>query len=164
MTVLGGASNFATANGRSTGQLSNGSEITLRFGQAKIELVEGGEIDLCAPAHLTLLKSGGAITVALDYGRVHVRLDSEIPLTVYTPLIVATPIAIGQGPRGITVGLDQKDEMCASAETGAARLEQQLSGQSLLVPQGGELSFTGGQLNAPRMGAQGCHCELPVSA
>ncbi len=157
------ASNLVTANGRSSALLSNGSEITLRLGQAKIELADGGEIDLCAPAHLTLLKAGGAITVAVDYGRVHVQLDSDIPLTVYTPLIVATPVAIGQSRRDITIGLDQKDVMCALAAVGAARIEQQFSGQAILLPQGGELSLTGGQLNGAQMGTQGCQCDLPAT-
>jgi hypothetical protein len=157
------ASNLVTANRRSSALLSNGSEITLRLGQAKIELADGGEIDLCAPAHLTLLKAGGAITVAVDYGRVHVQLDSDIPLTVYTPLIVATPVAIGQSRRDITIGLDQKDVMCALAQVGAARIEQQFSGQAILLPQGGELSLTGGQLNGAQMGTQGCQCDLPAT-
>jgi hypothetical protein len=162
MTVTG-AANFTTSNGRSAGLLSNGSEITLPFGQAKIELADGGEIDICAPAHFTLLKAGGAITIALDYGRVHAQLDSDVPLTIYTPLIVATPVAIGEGRRDITIGLDQKDVMCALAQGGAARIQQQFSGQAILLPQGGELNLTSGQLDGAQMGSGGCQCELPVA-
>jgi hypothetical protein len=162
MTVTGGV-NLVTANGRSTALLSSGASITLPIGQAKIELVDGGEIDICAPAHLTLLKSGGAITVALDYGRVHAQLYSDVPLTVYTPLIVATPVAIGKSLRDITIGLDQKDVMCALAELGAARIQQQFSGQAILLPQGGELSLTGGQLDGAQMGSQGCQCEQSLT-
>jgi len=162
MTVAG-VSDFVTMNGRTTAMIVSGNEITLPFGQARIELLEGGEIILCAPAHLTVLKSGGAITLALDYGRVHAQIPSGVSLTIYTPLIVATPIPISQGLSDITIGLDQQDEMCALAQSGAARLAQQFSGQSLLVPQGGELTLTGGQLNAPLLGSEGCRCDLPVA-
>ena len=162
MTVAN-AEQVATANGRSTALVSSGSEVTLPFGQARIELLDGGQIEICAPAHMTLLKSGGAITVALDYGRLHIQVNSTMSITVFTPLIVATPVAIGQGSRDITVGLDQQDVMCALATGGAARIQQQFSGQAILLPQGGELSLTSGQLNGAQMGAGGCQCNLPVA-
>jgi hypothetical protein len=93
---------------------------------------------------------------------VHPQLNSAVSLMIYTPLIVATPVAIAQSPRDITVGLDVQGEMCAFADRGAVRIEQQLSGQSLLVPQGGEASLSGGQLN-PLTTARTCTCELLVA-
>src|SRR5580692_10708672 len=92
-----GAVNIDVENGRSTATLGSGSDVTVRSGQAKIDLVEGGDIAVCGPAHFSVLKSGGSITVALDYGRVHPQLDSAVPLAIYTPLIVATPVAAVQG-------------------------------------------------------------------
>jgi hypothetical protein len=126
-------------------------------------LAEGGEIGVCAPAHFSLLKSGGAITLALDYGKVHARLDHAVPLTFYTPMIVATPIAIGNGPRDSTLGLDTSGSMCVLAERGAVRIELQLTGQTLLVPQSGEIGFAGGQLETLHDNLGGCRCEAQAA-
>ncbi len=142
--------------------LASGSDLTVRSGEAKVSLIEGGQIAICGPAHLSLLKSGNAITVALDYGRVHPELNSAVSLTVYTPFIVATPVGMAQSPQDITVGLDVQGEMCALAARGALRIEQQLSGQSLLVPEGGQANLSNGELN-PLTPAYTCTCELPVA-
>jgi hypothetical protein len=53
--------------------------------------------------------------------------------------------------------------MCAFAGSGAVRLEQQLSGQSMLVPQGGSVNMVDGQLKAQGQGESGCGCDLMVS-
>ena len=154
-----GAVGVEIESGRSTAVLASGSEVTVRSGQARLVLVEGGEIGICAPAHFSLLKSGGAITLALDYGRVHTRLEHGAPLTIYTPLIVATPIAIVDRPRDVTVGLEVSGAMCVLAARGAVRIEQQLTGQSILVPQSGEIALAGGQLDSLRGTAGTCQCE-----
>ncbi len=152
-----------TENGRSTTNLTSGSDITLRSGHATIALQEGGDIDVCGPAHLSLFKTGGTVTVALDFGRVHPHVGSAVVLNVFTPQIVATPVAIGQSARDVTIGLDQQGEMCALASRGALRIEQQLSGQSLLVPEGGETSLTGGQLKPMPSATVNCTCEVPIT-
>ena len=158
-----GAVSFESENGRSTALLANGSDITVRAGRARIELTAGGEIAICGPAHLTLLESGGAITLALDYGQVRPQVDAQVALTVYTPMIVATPLAIGGGARDLTLGLDQQGAMCALTARGAVRIEQQFSSQSVLLPQGGEVNLTGGQLGTLRSAAGSCNCELLVT-
>src|SRR5437879_9343740 len=68
---VNGAIGFETENGRTTALLASGSDLTLRSGEAKIDLPEGGDIILCGPAHLDNLKSGPALTIALDYAQVH---------------------------------------------------------------------------------------------
>jgi len=161
--TVSGALSFDSNGGRSTAVLASGSEVTVRSGQARIQLTGGGEIAVCGPAHFSLLKSGGAITLALDYGRVHPMLDAAVPLTIYTPQVVATPISVGQEPRDLSVGLDQEGTMCAIAARGAVNIEQQLSGQSLLVPQGGAMSLDGGQLSAAPVDAGNCACDLMVA-
>jgi hypothetical protein len=155
-----GAVGADVEGGRSRTVLSSGSEVTVRSGQARLVLAEGGEIGICAPAHFSLLKSGGAVTLALDYGRIHARLEHRAPLIIYTPLIVASPIVIGDRMRDTTVGLDVNGAMCVLAASGAVRVEQQLTGQSILVPQGGEVALVGGQLDSLRGTAQGCQCDL----
>jgi hypothetical protein len=132
----------------------------VRSGQARLTLIEGGEIGICAPAQFSLLKSGGAITLALNYGRVHAQLGPSVPLSVYTPQVVATPIAVGAGLRDSTVGLDSAGAMCVRAERGAVRLELQFTGENLLVPQSGEIALAGGQLDALRETPGGCQCEI----
>ncbi len=158
-----GAIGFETQNGFSTAIVGNGSEVTVRSGKAQIDLAPGGSIAICGPAHFTLLESGGAITLALDYGQVRPQVDAKVAITVYTPMIVATPIAIGDNPRDLTVGLTQQGAMCTAPARGAARIEQQFGGQSVLVPQGGEVSLNGGQLNTMRSTEGSCDCQLLVT-
>ena len=155
-----GAVSFESERGRSTALLASGADITVRSGRANIELTAGGEIAICGPAHLTLLESGGAITLALDYGQVRPQVDAQLALTVYTPTIVATPVAIGAGSRDLTLGLDQQGAMCALTSRGAVRMEEQFGGQSVLLPQGGQINLTGGQLDTLRSAAGSCQCEL----
>lgn len=159
-----GAISFDVVNGSSSALLASGSEIIVRSGKARIDLSDDESIAICGPAHLTIIKSGGTLTLALDYGEVHPQLTSALPLTIYMPLIVATPVAIGPGPRDLTIGLNPNGELCAMSALGALRVEEQLGGQALLVPQGGEVSFNGGQLNAVRNSSGACSCELLVVA
>jgi hypothetical protein len=149
--------------GMSTALLANGSEITVRSGRAQLDLMHGGAIAICGPAHFTLLESNGAITLALEYGRVRPQVDADVALSVFTPMIVATPVAIGTKPRDLTVGLDRQGAMCTVTAQGAARIEQQLSGQSVLVPQGGEITLNGGQLGTMQSASGNCDCELLVT-
>ncbi|MGO9640095.1 MAG: hypothetical protein ACLP1Y_02160 [Candidatus Acidiferrales bacterium] len=156
-----GAASVEVIEGRSTTVLNSGSGITVRSGIALITLASGGEIAICGPAHFTLLQSGGTTTVALDYGRVHPRLDAAENFAIYTPQVVATPIAVGGGARDLSVGLTQSGTMCVLAAQGAVRVELQLTGQSMIVPQGGEMTLEGGQLQAGGSGGQACSCESP---
>jgi len=158
-----GAVGVEVENGRSITLLASGSQVTVKSGQARVTLAEGGEIGICGPAHLSLLKSGNTVTVALDYGRVHAKLDRAVPLTVYTPLIVATPVAIGDAPRDATVGFEASGTMCVLASRGAVRLEQQLTGQVLLVPQAGEVALAEGQLDSLRETSGSCQCEVQLA-
>jgi len=152
-----GAVSVEVIEGRSTTVLASGSDITVRSGLALITLASGGEIVVCGPAHLTLLESADTVTVALDYGRVHPRLDAGTNFVLYTPQVVATPITVGGADRDLIVGLSQSGAMCILTSRGAARLELQLSGQSMIVPQGAEMSLEGGQLQAS--GGEACSCE-----
>ncbi len=155
-----GAAGVEVEGGRSITVLASGSEVTVRSGRARLSLARGGEIGICSAAHFSLLKFGGAVTLALDYGRVHARLEQGTPLTVYTPLVVATPIAIGEEPHDVTVGLEATGGMCMLAARGAMRVEQQLTGQSILVPQGGEVALAGGALDSLRGVAGSCQCDV----
>jgi hypothetical protein len=158
-----GAVTFESNYGVSTALLASGSDVTVRSGRAQIELMRGGAIAICGPAHFTLLESGGAITLALDYGKVRPQVEAQVAFTVYTPLIVATPVAIGTNPRDLTVGLDQQGAMCTLTSRGAVRIEQQLTGQSVLVPQGGEIALNGGLLGTMQSANGSCECELLVT-
>ena len=158
-----GPSSVEVEGGFSVTVLASGSTVTVRSGQARLLLAEGGEVGICGPAHFSVLKSGGAITLAIDYGRVHAKLENASPLTFYTPLIVASPVAIASGPRDVTVGLDQSGAMCVLAAHGAVRIEQQLTGQSVLLPQSGELFLSGGQIEAMRNPSGSCQCEVVVA-
>jgi hypothetical protein len=140
--------------------VASGSDVTVPSGHALLSLDGGGEISICGPAHFTVFKSGEALTLAVDYGRVHPSLDSPQPLMIYTPMIVATPISIAGGPREMTLGLNQTGQMCIVAATGAMRVEQQLSGQSLIVPQSGAVSLQGGQIDSIA-DATSCSCDFP---
>ena len=65
--------------------VANGSVITVHSGQARLTLVGGGEVDICGPAKFTLLQSGHAITLALNFGRMRVQLPATTQLRIFTP-------------------------------------------------------------------------------
>ena len=169
ISVEGGAAGLGNGvpNGGASGQLlsffvSNGSVVTVHVGQARMALAAGGQIDICGPAKFTVLESGGAITLALNFGRMRVQIPATTALRIYTPTIVATPLDIGGAVRDITVGLDLNNTMCVLSTSGAIRLEQQFSGEGLIVPQAGEFFLAGGNL-IPVAGAPGsCECTAFV--
>src|SRR5580700_2432654 len=158
-----GAIGYDAENGRTTALLASGSDLTLRSGEAKVDLPEGGEIILCGPAHLSILKAGAAITIALDYGQLHLQISGAEQVTVYSPLLIVTPVPIGTRQTDLTVGLDQKGVLCVMALSGAMRIEEQLTGENLVVPQGGDVQIEGGELRTLHNGARTCSCELLVS-
>lgn len=147
----------------SSAVLASGRHLAVRSGQARILLNGGGEIVICGPARLQLLESQGSLTVALDYGTLHINVASAEHITIFTPLVVATPVSVGGDAREATIGLALTGEMCIRAASGAVRVEQQLSGQSLFVPQFGQLSLAGGQLAAAAPSAPGCACEIDAA-
>jgi hypothetical protein len=53
--------------------------------------------------------------------------------------------------------------MCAYTTAGAVRVEQQLTSQSLLVPQGGEVNLNGGELSTLHQTSGSCSCDLMVA-
>lgn len=140
--------------------LRSGSDIHVKAGQARIDLVEGGQIMICGPAHFSVLKAGGAITLALDTGTIHAVVGAEVSLNIYTPQIQAHPISIGNGSEDLLVGLDSAGAMCIRANKGAVRVEQQLTGQSVLVPQSGDVSLTNGQIESLRAATGHCVCSM----
>jgi len=153
-----------TANGVVKTILRSGSDVQVRSGQAHIDLIEGGNITICGPSHFSVLKSGGALTIALDSGTIHARIEGQLNLTVYTPFIQAHALSIGDAPEDVLVGLDASGTMCIRPSMGAVRVEQQLTGQSLLVPQNGDVSLANGQLETMHPTAGKCRCELQLSA
>jgi hypothetical protein len=153
-----------TANGQIKTILRSGSEVHVKSGQAHIDLVEGGNITICGPSHFSVLKSGGALTIALDSGTIHAHIDGQLTLTIYTAQIQAHAISIGNGPEDLLVGLDASGTMCIRPSMGAVRIEQQLTGQSLLIPQNGDVSLANGQLETLRTSPGQCNCELQLSA
>ncbi len=143
--------------------VGNGSVVTVHAGDARMILASGGEVDVCGPAKFTLLQSGGAITLAVDFGRMRVQLPASVTLRLFTPTIVATPIEISGGARDITVGLDLDDSLCVLAASGAIQLEHQFSGEKLIVPQAGEFFLNAGKL-LPVAGKPGsCQCAAMQS-
>ena len=153
-----------STNGQFRTILRSGSDVQVKSGQAHIDLVEGGNITICGPAHFSVLKSGGALTIALDSGTIHAHIDSQPTLTIYTAQIQAHSVAIGGGAQDTLVGLDAAGTMCIRANKGAVRIEQQLTGQSLLVPQNGDVSIANGQLESLQTTAGHCACELQLTA
>jgi hypothetical protein len=160
---VAGAISFENENGRTNALLASGSDLTLRSGQAKIDLSDGGEIILCGPAHLSILKSGSSLTIALDYGQLHLHVSATAQITVFTALLVVTPEAIGDRERDLTVGLDRNGELCITALFGAARVEEQLTGEKSIIPQGGDIQIDRGELKGLHSGSRKCSCELLVS-
>ena len=161
--VVSGSVSVDVVNGKSRTILRNGSDIRVRSGTARIDLTEGGQISVCGPARFSLLKSGTAVTLALNSGTVHAHIEREPTLTIYTALIQAHPISIGDGPQDVLVGFHSTDEMCIRANRGAVRVEQQLTGQSVVVPQTGDIVLANGQVESLRTGAGQCTCEIEIA-
>ena len=158
-----GPLNIEVVQGRTRTILRSGSDIHVNSGQARIDLVEGGQIAVCGPAHLSVLKSVNLLTVALDTGIIHAHIERQPTLTIYTAQIQAKPIAIGDAPQDTLVGFDQTGAMCIRADSGAVRVEQQLTAQTIIVPQNGEVLITNGQLEGLRTGVTHCSCELQLA-
>ena len=138
--------------------VSNGSVLTVHSGTAVMTLFAGGEVDICGPAKITILRSSGAITLALNFGRMRVQLPPKTSLRVFTPSVIGTPLDISGGPRDTTVGLNLDDSMCVLATSGAIQLANQFTDQTLIVPQSGEFFLSAGQLQ-PVAGKPGsCQC------
>ena len=158
-----GPLNIEVVQGRTRTILRSGSDIHVNSGQARIDLVEGGQIAICGPAHFSVLKSVNLLTLALDTGVIHARLERQPALTIYTAQIQAKPFAISDAPQDVLVGFDQAGAMCIRADSGAVRVEQQLTAQSIVVPQAGEVLITNGQFETLRSGVTHCSCELQVT-
>ncbi len=140
--------------------LRSGGDVRVKSGRATIDLVEGGKIAICGPAHLSVLKSAGALTVALDSGTIHTFVDQEPSLTIYTALLQAKPLSIGGAAQDTLVGLDGQGGLTVRSIAGAVRIEQQLTGQSIVVPQNGDVLLGNGQLNDMKPGSGHATCEL----
>jgi hypothetical protein len=150
--------NVATADSPASIYVSNGSAVTVHSGKARLTLLAGGELDICGPAKFTMLTSGNEITLALNFGRLHVQLPANISLKIFSPTIIATPIDINGGSRDVTVGLDVNDSLCVLATSGAIQLEHQFSGEKLIVPQAGEFYLNGGTLVPVAGNPESCGC------
>ena len=138
--------------------ISSGTVLTVHSGDARLTLPGGGTVDICGPAKLTVLESNTAYTLALNFGRVHVRLADPTQLHVFTPFVMATPVSIAEEARDFTIGLDLNDAMCVFAAQGAARLEDQFSSEGLVVPQLGEFFLSGEKLEPVGGPAGTCRC------
>jgi hypothetical protein len=143
--------------------LRSGSDVRVKSGTARIDLVEGGQISICGPAHLSVLKSGGSLTIALDTGAIHVHIERAPALIIYTPQIQLQSVSIGDGPEDLLVGFESPGAMCVRANRGAVRLEQQLTGQTVLLPQTSDVILLNGQLENLRPSAGHCVCDLQLS-
>jgi hypothetical protein len=159
---VSGPMSMEVVHGQTKTVLRSGSDVRVKSGTARIDLVEGGQIIICGPAHLSVLKSGGSLTVALDTGTIHAHIEREPALAIYTAQIQAQPVAIGDGPQDLLVGFETSGAMCIRANRGAVRLEQQLTGQSVMVPQAGDVLLTNGQIDSLHTNAGRCACERPV--
>ena len=144
--------------------LRSGVDVRVKTGRARINLTGGGTIAVCGPAHISLLKTGNALTVALDTGTVHAHVEGNLTLNIFTAQILAKTVAIGDGPQDALVGFETPGLMCVRASRGALRLEEQFGGQSVMVPQGGDVALTNGQLQGMRSIAGLCECESFDSA
>lgn len=159
-----GPMNIEVVQGHTRTILRSGSDIRVNSGQARIDLIEGGQIAVCGPAHFSVLKSVNLLTVALDSGIIHAHIQGAQPaLTIYTAQLQAKPFAISDAPQDSLVGLDQTGAMCIRADSGAVRVEQQLTAQSIIVPQSGEVLITDGQLDNLHTGVTHCACELQLA-
>lgn len=139
--------------------LRSGVDVRVKSGHARIDLTSGGSIAICGPAHISLLKAANGLTIALDSGTIHARVEGNVALSIFTTQIVAKPITIGDGPQDLLVGFDSPGLMCVRAGRGAVRLQEQFGNQSVVVPQGADVTLANGQLENLRSNSALCACE-----
>jgi hypothetical protein len=157
-------SHLVTTNGTRAIEFTSGNTIVVHAGKARVDFTGGGELDVCGPAKFTVLSSDQAITLALSFGRIHVRLDSLRPMTIYAPMIIAAPIALGDRPRDATIGLTNTGSMCVLAGNGAVRLQNQLSNETVVVPQPSEIFVQGNSFGTFPPAAGQCRCDFDEPA
>jgi len=143
--------------------VSNGSVIEVHSGKARVQLVSGGSIYICGPAKVSLFDHDGALTLALEFGSIHVTQPGNEPLRIFTPFFAAMPEAMAGSSREFTVGLQQSGRLCVRAERGGVRLEQQLTGNVLTVPEPTEIFLEGGGITAQKNDLGHCVCEMADS-
>lgn len=141
-------------------EFSSGGTIVVHSGKARVEFIGGGELDVCGPAKFTVLSSGQALTVALSFGRVHARFDASRPIAIYTPLVIATPMSIGDRSRDAAIGLTNTGTMCVLAARGAVRLQNQLSGETVIVPQPSGVLLQGTSFGTLPAAIGQCRCDF----
>lgn len=167
ISIEGGtAADNGGATAASSMYVANGSIVTVHSGHARMTLFAGGEVEICGPAKFTVLVSGDAITLALNFGRIHMALPAKTALRVFTPAVIGTPLDIGGAARDVTVGLNLDDSLCVLATSGAIQLEHQFTGEKLIVPEAGEF-FLNGEKLLPVAGTPGsCQCtaDEPIPA
>ena len=139
--------------------LRSGVDIRVKSGRARINLTDGGTIAVCGPAHISMLKAGNAITIALDSGTIHAQVAGNLTLNVFTAQILAKTVAIADGPQDILAGFDAPGLMCVRAASGAVHLEEQFGGQSVMLPQGGDVVIANGQLQGLKTNTGLCACQ-----
>jgi len=139
--------------------LRSGVDIRVKSGRARIDLTDGGTISVCGPAHISMLKANNALTVALDSGTIHARVDGHIALNIFTAQILAKSVAISDGPQDLLVGFDAPGQMCVRSARGAVHLEEQFGGQTVMVPQGGDVVLPNSQINNMKSNAGLCACD-----
>ena len=161
--AVSGPMNVQVVHGKVETILRSGSDVRVKSGTAQIALIEGGVIKICGPAHLSVLKAAGALTVALESGTIHAHIGHDILLSVYTAQIKAESIAIGDAPQDMLVGFDNPGTMCIRSTRGAVRIEQQLTGQSVVIPQTGDVLLLNAQLDSLRTSSGLCKCELQIN-
>jgi hypothetical protein len=161
--AVSGPMNVEVVHGQVQTVLRSGGDVRVKSGTAQIALIEGGVIHICGPAHLSVLKAAGALTIALESGTVHVHIPHNILISFYTAQIKAEPIAIGEEPQDMLVGFDNPATICIRASHGAVRIEQQLTGQSVVIPQTGDVLLVNGQLDSLRTSSGLCKCELQIN-
>src|SRR5262249_57407498 len=99
----------------------------------------------------------------LDSGTVHIYIEHDPALTIYTAQIKAQPVPIGDAPQDATAAVDASGAMCIHATRGAVRIEHQLTGQNVIVPQGGDVQLVNGQVDLLRPASGRCACDLQVA-
>jgi len=155
VSVEGGVGGTTTS---APSTLASGNVVTVHSGKARLTLFSGGKVEICGPAKFTLLLSGQAVTIALNFGRVRAELPATTTLRIFTPTIVGTPIDISGESRDITVGLSLDDSLCVVTTSGALQLEHQFTGEKIIVPQAGDFFLSPGQW-LPTAGTPGtCQC------
>jgi hypothetical protein len=143
----------------------SGNKISVRSGNARLELMLGGSLRLMDESELAILQNHSPYLFTLSKGSVAFDLDSSQGDSFFTPDFVIKTLSEGSSVKNkhqgeLTVGVD--GVVCLHSRTGNLMITTQDGQNFLILPAGGSMQLHPGDVvNQPMFYSQACSCLKP---